>query len=387
MTRKLLTVNECEILVDKIFGTPKNTAINAMSQLLEYRYLISDDSATIIYDKIKALTDKQKNSYLLNILRLIRLTQFSTESASHFKLIVKLVFNGLESGNGNTRENSRKILEDLMHYKDPRSKLSTFEQNKEYESYIIRVEKLITKYRPNKMPIQLDGLMPSVFKTLALCWHNMMVRYEPNDSEYWKRADAIGVPEYSAENYNTNYNNSFGDEHVVLPACEYLEMQPFLSKPIPSIKLKYFNPPDDAERKELAQKSDIICAECGKPIAVLGATNTITGRSICDVCAIRDYMVHEGFKTIKAATAHRRRLFDTSYLFTEMLIDRFLKVYNLSSEEDLSETQRQDIFQLSTQLQNMIDRESKIMLQNLPNQTEIEEFYSSLFDEIKIFEQ
>lgn len=387
MVSKLLTVDASKVLVDKIFGEPKDTAKDALNQLLKYRYMVSDDCATVIYNKIESLSDAQKDIHLLTILRLIRLSQFSKVLPAHFALIEDLVFRGLESSNGNVRENSRKILEELMHYKDPRLKLSRFEQNKEYEQYIIRVEELIAKYRPNKLPVQLDGLAPSVFKTLALSWHDMMMRYEPNDNEYWKRADAVGVPEYSTESYDTDYNNPFGDDHVVLPACKYLEMQPFLSKPIPSIKLKYFNTPDKAERKEMAQKSDVICAECGKPVAVLGAMNQFTKQTICDICAIADYKIREGFNTIKAAEAHRRRLFDVSYLLTEMLIDRFLKVYNLSSEECLSDNQRQYIFQISTQLQNMIDRESKIALQNLPDQSEIEEFYSSFLDDMRIFEQ
>lgn len=387
MVSKVLTADTSKVLVDKIFGTAKDTAKDALNQLLKYRYIISDDCATILYSKIEALSDTQKVIHLLTILRLIRLTQFSKVSPAHFKLIVDLVFKGLESSNGNVRENSRKILEELMYYKDPWSKSSRFEHDKEYESYIIRVEELISKYRPNKMPVQLDGLAPSVFKTLALSWHDMMMRYEPNDNEYWRRADAVGVPEYSTESFDTDYNNPFRGEHVFLPVCEYLEMQPFLSKPIPSIKLKYFNAPDEAERKELAQNSDMVCAECGKPVAVLGAMNQFTKQTICDICAIADYKVREGFNTIEAAEAHRRRLFDVSYLLTEMLIDRSLRVYNLSSEECLSEVQRQDIFQLSLQLQNTIDRESKIALQNQPDQSEIEEFYSSFLDDMRIFEQ
>ncbi len=387
MVSESLTVDMSKVLVDKIFDATKDTAKDALSQLQKYRYMISDDCATVFYNKIESLSDAQKDIHLLTILRLIRLAQLSKTSPTHFKLIVDLVFRGLESGNGNVRENSRKILEGIMHYKESRSKSSMFEQNKEYESYIIRVEKLISKYRPRKTPAQLDGLTPSVFKTLALSWHDMMWRYEPNDNEYWKRADAVGVPEHSTESYDTHNNNSFDAEHAAMPACEYLEMQPFLSKPIPSIKLKYFNPPGEAEREELAQNSDMICAECGKPIAVLGATNQFTKQTVCDICAIADYKAREGFNTIKAAEAHRRRLFDVSYLLTEMLIDRFLKVYNLSSEECLNETQRQDIFQLSMQLQNMIDHETKIALQNQPDQFAIEEFYSSLFDEMRIFEQ
>lgn len=385
MVSKLLTVDTSKVLVDKIFDAPKDTAKDALSQLQKYRYMIPDDCAAIIYNKIEALSDTQKEIHQLTILRLIRLTQFCKVSPAHFELIEDLVFRGLESSNGNVRENSRKILEGLMHYNESWSKLSRLEQNKEHESYIIRVEELIAKYRPNKMPVQLDGLVPSVFKTLALSWHDMMIRYEPNDNKYWKRADAVGVPEYSIESFDMDYDNSFGGEHVVLPVCEYLEMQPFLSKPIPSIKLKYFTAPDEAERKELAQNSDTICAECGKPVAVLGAMNQFTKRTICDICAIADYKVREGFNTIKAAEAHRRRLFDISYLLTEMLIDRFLEIYNLSSEECLSDAQRQDISQLSMQLQNMINREAKIALQNQPDQSEIEEFYSSFLYEMRIF--
>lgn len=150
---------------------------------------------------------------------------------------------------------------------------------------------------------------------------------------------------------------------------------------MPGIKLKYFTTPSEEERKKNTQETDIICAQCGNKVAVLGSINKLTGETVCDVCAIKNYRYVEGFKTIKAAEAHRRRLFDVGYLFTEVLVDDYLKKHNIASEENLSVEERQSLFEISNDLQNMIPRSKKIELQNTINQAKIDRYYRRLIEQ------
>ncbi|CAN5675022.1 hypothetical protein BH23PAT2_BH23PAT2_08780 [soil metagenome] len=161
-------------------------------------------------------------------------------------------------------------------------------------------------------------------------------------------------------------------------ACTYKAVKPFLYKPMPAIQLKYFKAPSAEEREAHTQETDLICSQCGKKVAVLGWTNTITGEAGCDLCAIEDYKYFEGFKTLKAAEAHRRRMFDTGYLLTEVLIDDYLAYYKLLDHENISVGEQQILTEISTALQNMIPKPKKIELQNTLDQTKIERHYKRL---------
>jgi len=161
-------------------------------------------------------------------------------------------------------------------------------------------------------------------------------------------------------------------------ACTYKAVKPFLYKPMPAIQLKYFKAPSTEEREAYAQETDLICSQCGNKVAVLGRTNTITNEVDCDLCAIEDYKYFEGFKTIKAAEAHRRRMFDTGYLLTEVLIDDYIAYYELLDHEDISVDEQQILTEISTDLQNMTPRPKKIELQNTLDQAKIERHYKRL---------
>jgi len=126
-------------------------------------------------------------------------------------------------------------------------------------------------------------------------------------------------------------------------------------------------------------ETDLICIQCGKKVAVVGAIDKNTEEVFCDNCAIDNYQVSEGFKTRVAAEAHRRRLFDVTYLLTEKLFDQYLAKHNLQ-EEDLSVAEREELFNTSYWLENMIPKPDKIKLQNETNQSIIERYYDRLIE-------
>ena len=90
------------------------------------------------------------------------------------------------------------------------------------------------------------------------------------------------------------------------------------------IELKYFGP--DQEGKKPMQE-DLVCFECQKKgITVGSAKNGKDGdlEYICEECSIQDFQTDNDFPSVEAAAAYRRRMFDVSYLFLEILVDAYL---------------------------------------------------------------
>ncbi len=96
-------------------------------------------------------------------------------------------------------------------------------------------------------------------------------------------------------------------------------------KILPAIKLKYYHKGEDGLGPRYP---GIDCFICGrKDIVIGGAHISSSGETmyICEDCAIDHYQKKYGFKSREAAAARRRRIFDVSYLFFEMITDKYLE--------------------------------------------------------------
>lgn len=131
----------------------------------------------------------------------------------------------------------------------------------------------------------------------------------------------------------------------------------------------------------MARETDLVCAQCNQKVSVLGSTNMHTGEVYCDNCAIYNYRVTEGFRTRKAAEAHRRRMFDTTYLLTEVLFDKYLAFHRLANDDLLSDTEKQTLLEISYKLDNLVPKPKKIELQNTLDQAKIERYYNRFIDQ------
>ena len=96
---------------------------------------------------------------------------------------------------------------------------------------------------------------------------------------------------------------------------------------MPQIKLKYYKGP--AEGEEEPRHADIQCFICGKINISIGSAFDAYSQNpkfACKDCTIERYRIEHGFKTREAAAARRRRIFDVSYLFNEMITDKYFGV-------------------------------------------------------------
>ena len=97
-------------------------------------------------------------------------------------------------------------------------------------------------------------------------------------------------------------------------------------------------------------------------------------RQICEDCAVERFKNDYGFKTLKAAHARRRRIFDVGYLFNEIILDTVL---NEKKIKDIHEYKNVDeVFVRAGKLYSHIFKaEDKIKLEEIDNQNEIEDIF------------
>lgn len=142
---------------------------------------------------------------------------------------------------------------------------------------------------------------------------------------------------------------------------------------LPDIILKYYHAPRKSNKNE---PSGIVCACCSERniINIGGGFYDKKGRprQICEKCAVWRYRDDFGFRTLAAARARRRRIFDIGYLFNEMVIDKYMEIRGIKDIKELGDIQDK-IFINAIQLYNyLFMKEDKERIEEIKNQTEIE---------------
>lgn len=354
-------LNELDILLEQALGADNTTSKQALKQIIsqKHKYSIDKSMSGRILDRLKQEPNLSESNQPNGIVRLINYASYGTRDEADIQLATEVTFEALLYPNGTVRESGRKMLMNLSFFSS-----RIFEWEVFRDKLLMRIERLI-KQCPPPVPSHklqyMEHLKPSVYKTLALAWYDFAgYLYFDDEDVFFERADRLGLPEFEPV-----------DDFLAPPmhkrACEYPELQPYLSQPIPKIKLKYYNQPTASQRRESAKEINQRCSECQKSIEVVGAWNLETEQAICDRCAIKNFMITEGFKNIKSAEAYRRRLFDVGYLFTEMILDKFCQKAGID-EEQLEDVKRQALFESSQEIFNAIPFETKINLQHTPSQ-------------------
>jgi len=106
-------------------------------------------------------------------------------------------------------------------------------------------------------------------------------------------------------------------------------------------------------------------------------------RFLCEDCTIDIYKEEHNFKSRKAAAAHRRRMFDVSYLFNEMVTDRYIAERGLNSVDDLKEDEMEKIMELSKEgYNNLFTKKEKVKMEEMEDQEKIEIMLSRKLDQL-----
>ncbi|MFA5830214.1 MAG: hypothetical protein WC878_00110 [Candidatus Paceibacterota bacterium] len=111
-------------------------------------------------------------------------------------------------------------------------------------------------------------------------------------------------------------------------------------KNLPLIVLKYHCRPSEV-KDENRPPSGVACYFCRAKniVDISGGFRDKKGKEqvYCEKCATKMYKEELGFRTYKAAYAHRRRLFDVGYLFNEIITDEYMKMRGFTKVDDVFE--------------------------------------------------
>ena len=144
-------------------------------------------------------------------------------------------------------------------------------------------------------------------------------------------------------------------------------------KVISAIVLKYYKTP----AKNDTEIPRFLCARCLKmQNRTGGGYMDEMGRpkQICEDCAVKRFKNDNGFKTLNAAYARRRRIFDVGYLFNEIILETLLIKKKI---KDIKEYNNADeVFVRAGKLYSHIFKTAdKIMLEEIDNQKQIEDIF------------
>mgnify|MGYP001558219816 FL=1 len=140
------------------------------------------------------------------------------------------------------------------------------------------------------------------------------------------------------------------------------------------IILRYYRTPEKNDNKE---RSGINCAWCldKNVVNIGGGFKDEKGNfhQICENCAVLRYKDDCGFRTLSAARARRRRIFDIGYLFNELVIDQYIKANGIKDISEIKTGLEDDIFLEATKLFNyLFSKEEKVKIEEIEKQKDIE---------------
>lgn len=145
------------------------------------------------------------------------------------------------------------------------------------------------------------------------------------------------------------------------------------TKILSQIKLKYFSN-DNNDKKSF--DPDFICDQCSKTGGKKGAIKNAYSNNpftICEDCAIDNFMKEENCASREVASARRRRIFDINYLFNEMIIDDYLRKLGYSDFDDLTDEEYEKAFSLFGEWYNILfSHQKKLKMEEMDNQEDIE---------------
>lgn len=153
-------------------------------------------------------------------------------------------------------------------------------------------------------------------------------------------------------------------------------------KVLSQIILKYYKKPT----KSLDEKpSGIMCAYCFERniVDIGGGFKDDKGKlyQICERCAMWQYRKENRFRTLAAARARRRRIFDIGYLFNEMIIDKYMELKGIKNFNSLDANVADKLFIDAVNLFNyLFSKEDKVRIEEMEYQTNIETELRNRFD-------
>ncbi len=141
---------------------------------------------------------------------------------------------------------------------------------------------------------------------------------------------------------------------------------------LPQLKLEYFGP-DESGNKPIQE--DLVCTVCNTlGISVGSATmDPVSGeiKPICEDCENKAFAKRYEYKDLIAAINRRRRIYDTHYLFVELLAKDYEKLGEFT-KDDWEDGELEKLFLYAQKIWSKLPESEVIKLEMEPDQGKLE---------------
>jgi hypothetical protein len=195
----------------------------------KYKYKMPEILAKAVFTTVRDYRKQLDNTELFDtIVKLVNIAIWSNTASLHIDFLQALIFDGLLHKSGKVRQNAKAMSQNYIRF---------LGNGEESEAYLYKIEKFIKDNEPKKIPMYVDRMAPSVYKSLVYAWHEtIMCNKLWEKLTYTERMLTLNIPCYSwqyddttddepPELYHTrdDWRNYFDDFIVTPPSVSTLK--------------------------------------------------------------------------------------------------------------------------------------------------------------------
>jgi hypothetical protein len=226
-------------LVDAVLAGIEPECSQALKSIMKSKYSHKNNFGEYVFQKLESMDIWAAVVPLqIQLLRLVHIACYSKRAEEYHALVESYVMRGIVSENGTVRETARKLLGNRGFY----TCTDGMEHKIDDEVRLLTViEKLIETHRGNDSTVAVESMKPSPYKTMVLCWYDLMSSPRLQDKyDYFERIILLDLPvhrwnmgddggspeeEYTFDDWRENYQEHTikYDTDIAVEYCELLE--------------------------------------------------------------------------------------------------------------------------------------------------------------------
>lgn len=182
---------EAQTLIDNVIVKDQAVAQIVLRDISKsYKYRMPEVLARVVFNKMANYQQYLDDSSQFDILiRLVNLAVWTNTARNYKPVLEQLVLVGLQHSSGKVRQNSRALSQNYSRF---------LNDDSEPIEFLHKLEKLINKYEPKNTPIYIDKVVPSIYKSLVMTWHETMWSHHLWERlNYLERMVQLDIPCYS----------------------------------------------------------------------------------------------------------------------------------------------------------------------------------------------
>ncbi len=162
---------------------------------VKYRYKLPARLAKLIFLRLEQHPSLNDTAQPDNFLRILNVAIISKTSSKYKEAIGDITLEALQHSSGAVRESGRKLVNNFPFMFDFGVEDELNAGEKQFTQFLMTIEALLKKYQPHEIPAHLESIRPSVYKSLALTWHDMIMKYHLWEKlNYQERMVELDIP-------------------------------------------------------------------------------------------------------------------------------------------------------------------------------------------------